>query len=352
MVQTVDQQLRKQRLSANDLTAPTRRAYLYLSELDANSSAPLTNKAATDKTATRKLRFPGLQGQLNEFASALSSAKDQHAVTAVGERIARYSGKLEQIIAQDGIQPSQLSDQARSARGWLAWLSDPQRQQRYQQLASRLQTHLSDDAHSAGLGRHRFSVQFRPVAGLYRIARRKQQYDLRLATAMLTLPEHCLDQLGAHALRLSSDKQLLITAMQTPPYQAVLAELDALGGRIERSCGHVHDLSAAFTRINQRFFNNRMQAPRLSWSGRQSYRKLGHYESIADAIVISSALDSHQVPETALDFVIYHELLHKQHGAKWSGGRAHSHTPAFRRDERRYPDKDNIEALLAKLGNT
>jgi len=193
-------------------------------------------------------------------------------------------------------------------------------------------------------------VQFRPISGLYRLSSRGRQIKLNLATAMLTLPDHCLDQLASHALNQTRDKQRLVTAMEAPNYQAVLAELEALGGWVDRSGGQVHDLSAALDRVNQQYFGGSMELPAISWSGRLSYRKLGHYESIADAIVISSALDSQQVPLAALDFVVFHELLHKQHGAQWKSGRAHSHTPAFRRDERRYPDKVNIEALLAKLG--
>ncbi len=47
------------------------------------------------------------------------------------------------------------------------------------------------------------------------------------------------------------------------------------------------------------------------------------------------------VPAYAVDFVMYHELLHKQLGVKVVNGRRYAHTPAFREAElafKRYDD--------------
>ena len=61
----------------------------------------------------------------------------------------------------------------------------------------------------------------------------------------------------------------------------------------------------------------------------------GHYEFVGDSIVVSSVLDDEDVPAFVVDFIMFHELLHKKHGLRWRAGRAMAHTPAFRQDERR-----------------
>lgn len=366
MLELVDKQLKREQLSHNDLNAASRRAYLYLRALgdEPSGQADSTTKAAPSRPASAQpppspgeklpqLRFPGMQRHLEQLAAALSNASAAQA-DGVAEQISNYSQGLEATITQQGIAASQLSKQARAARAWFAWLSNPQRQQRYRQAATYLQTRLSELTQDAGLGQHAFSAQFRPVSGLYQLSQRGQAYELRLPTAMLTLPDSSLEQLASHALSLCQEKQQLINSMEAPAYQAALAELKALEGeQSSAGRGDVHDLDAALQRVRQQYFAPEQALPSISWSGRRSYRKLGHFDPIADAIVISSALDDAAVPQAALDFVVFHELLHKQHGAQWSdSGRARSHTAAFRRDEERYPDKDNIEKLLARLSTT
>ena len=44
----------------------------------------------------------------------------------------------------------------------------------------------------------------------------------------------------------------------------------------------------------------------------------------------SATLDARDVPSYVVDFVVYHELLHKKHGAKWQNGRQAVHTSSFR----------------------
>jgi hypothetical protein len=50
-----------------------------------------------------------------------------------------------------------------------------------------------------------------------------------------------------------------------------------------------------------------------------------------------------------LDFVLFHELLHKRHGVQARGGRLAAHTPSFRRDEARHPRQGEAECFLSDL---
>lgn len=77
--------------------------------------------------------------------------------------------------------------------------------------------------------------------------------------------------------------------------------------------------------------------------------KFGHYDFTTDEIQISPMLDTPDVPAFVVDFVMYHELLHKRFGLRWSNGRGAAHTPVFRREERRFERFNEAEAALNRL---
>jgi hypothetical protein len=56
-----------------------------------------------------------------------------------------------------------------------------------------------------------------------------------------------------------------------------------------------------------------------------------------------------RLPSYVVDFVGYHELLHKKHGVTWQNGRQAVHTSAFRKDERRFAEHPVAEAALKRL---
>ncbi len=95
-------------------------------------------------------------------------------------------------------------------------------------------------------------------------------------------------------------------------------------------------LQASFDRINAKYFGGQMELANLTW-GRESFRKLGHYHYGSDTVLLSTVLLEEQ---RMLDFVMYHELLHKKHGIT-PGGRAH--TKAFREDEAKYEEATEQE---------
>ena len=93
-----------------------------------------------------------------------------------------------------------------------------------------------------------------------------------------------------------------------------------------------------------------MPKPTLGWSLRASTTRLGHYDVAHDAIVISRVFDRPHVPSLALEYVLYHEMLHIKHPVQVrSGGRRCAHTPEFQAEERRFPSIDEAKRLLLRL---
>lgn len=113
--------------------------------------------------------------------------------------------------------------------------------------------------------------------------------------------------------------------------------------------GYYRDLNKSFGRVNREYFKSTLGKPKLTWSLRRARRTLGRYDPEGDVVFISRILDSPEIPEELLDFIMYHELLHKKHGIKKKGGRARVHTPQFRKDERKFRNYQKMKALMEKL---
>jgi hypothetical protein len=110
--------------------------------------------------------------------------------------------------------------------------------------------------------------------------------------------------------------------------------------------GQWYDLIEIFEDINLRFFGGMMARPDLGWTRRPSRTTLGHYDPSHHAIVLSSVLDRPNVPRLAVEYVMFHEMLHLRHPVDHRGARRCVHTPEFKAAEREFPQlKEAREAL-------
>jgi predicted metal-dependent hydrolase len=111
---------------------------------------------------------------------------------------------------------------------------------------------------------------------------------------------------------------------------------------------HTHDpvLEESFNRVNEQFFNGMMDKPNLIFAS-ESFSKLGSYEYGTDTVYISTIFNNlPEVEKKFLDYVIYHELLHKKHSFNVKNGRHQAHTTAFRNDEKKF--EENMESELSR----
>jgi len=111
---------------------------------------------------------------------------------------------------------------------------------------------------------------------------------------------------------------------------------------------HLYDpqLETSFNRVNEKFFDGMMEKSNLVFAS-ESFRKLGSYEYGTDTVNISTIFkDLPEDEQRFLDYVVYHELLHKKHTFNVKNGRHQAHTTAFRNDEKRFGE--NAEEELTK----
>ena len=105
-------------------------------------------------------------------------------------------------------------------------------------------------------------------------------------------------------------------------------------------------LEESFNRNNELFFNGMLEITNLKW-GSASTSKLGYYEYGSDTITISTIFkDSNQ---ELLDYVMYHEMLHKKFKFESKNGRQMHHSPQFKAMEKKFPNADLMEKEISKL---
>jgi hypothetical protein len=113
--------------------------------------------------------------------------------------------------------------------------------------------------------------------------------------------------------------------------------------------GNCYNLEEIFEDLNLRFFGGLMSRPQLGWSRRPSRTTLGHYDPSHHAIVLSRILDRPEVPQLAVEYVMFHEMLHLRHPVEHQGVKRRVHTRQFRQAEREFPRLTEAKNLLKKI---
>lgn len=113
--------------------------------------------------------------------------------------------------------------------------------------------------------------------------------------------------------------------------------------------GAHYNLDEVFEELNRLYFDGLMGRPRLSWSRTPSRSMLGHFDPSHNAIVISRIFDNSSVPRLALDYVMFHEMLHLRFPVDHQRARRRIHTREFREAEKTFPELAKAKGLLKKL---
>jgi predicted metal-dependent hydrolase len=119
--------------------------------------------------------------------------------------------------------------------------------------------------------------------------------------------------------------------------------------RIESPRGHTYDLETVFDELNRRFFYGLLARPQMTWSRDHARNSLGHYDPAHNAIVVSRIFDQPAVPRCALEYIVYHEMLHLKHPVKLRGNRRCVHSAAFQAEERLFPGLESAKQFLKRL---
>ena len=95
---------------------------------------------------------------------------------------------------------------------------------------------------------------------------------------------------------------------------------------ISSAQGHLYDLDEVFEAVNRRFFHGLLGRPTLTWSAHVAKRMLGHYDAAHNTIVVSRVFDRPGTPRYAIEYLLYHEMLHLKHPVRVRAGRRCVHS--------------------------
>jgi hypothetical protein len=204
-----------------------------------------------------------------------------------------------------------------------------------------------------------FELQFYPFANLNNTIRITEgRMKLRLSDLLEGAPEAVLKAI-VHIL-LAKIYRKPIEAAHALRYRRYVATHDMMEKaqqvrqirgrkRLESAQGRYYDLDEVFETLNVRFFYGLLGRPRMSWSGERARHLLGHYDPAHNAIIISKVFDQARVPRLAMEYIMYHEMLHLKHPVRMRGSRRCVHGKEFREDEKAFPHIEEARLFLKTL---
>jgi len=353
IVQRVEQICARHGITPDQLPRPSRRVYKFLTELAAGhlpAGAPTVDRGLPrSRPALRNVRRCGdhlaerLWQQLPLLVTSADARKQLQA------DMGRHVATIEGICAQQKAAPGALEPPSRHVYCWLKFLISEENLsahlaalERAKAALGELQPALSHpvSVHLLNLGVLWRKRHYRNLV-LVKVSEGFVSADADIWKALMKTLLHGKDH-GANGLL----REFVISE----EYREVLCELESFADSTGLSSqGCVHNLEESFARVNAAYFGGTMAKPRLVWNRAITGRKFGHYRPSTDTVMLSVSLDVPEAPASVVDFVMYHELLHKRHGITVVNGRRLAHTPAFRAEERQFAEYGEAERVLNDL---
>jgi len=204
-----------------------------------------------------------------------------------------------------------------------------------------------------------FHVQFFPFSNINNTIRLRQGKVLvRISDLLSGAPTDVLHAI-AHILLAKLYRKQIETRHATR-YRRYIGRKDVSGKahllRQERGRkvllspeGRRYNLEAVFEDLNRRFFHGLLARPLMTWSRHASRQSLGHYDPAHNTIVISRVFDRPDIPSFAVEYLVYHEMLHLKYPVKLNGSRRCVHPKAFQEEEKLFPELEKAKELLKRL---
>jgi len=187
-------------------------------------------------------------------------------------------------------------------------------------------------------GNYRLLISLNYIPYIYRTQSHGQHLELTINECLLRAPTGMKKEVLQAALNGNRNSIKLVRKYcSSPTYQRMdqLMRGDKHSQGTSPKGSHV-DLEQVFARVNRDYFHNHLEKPQLSWSQKRSRRRLGSYSAHTDTVIISRTFDEASMPNFVVDFIMYHELLHKKLGVKQANSGRHNHNKKFKDLEKQF----------------
>lgn len=205
----------------------------------------------------------------------------------------------------------------------------------------------------------RFRVEFYPYSSLVlTIRRREEMVQVRFSDLLRRAPRAVLE--GAAALLLSrlyrrkASTELIRPYLEYARSHRTRSRINHMRRRRVRAgaagpVGRHFDLEKMFAALNARYFEGKLQRPHIGWSRRSWRRQFGCYDPGPNQILLNRRMDRPGVPQFAVEYVLFHEMLHLKHPTRRSGCSLVSHSPEFREEEKQFAEFEKARRILDRL---
>ncbi len=103
-------------------------------------------------------------------------------------------------------------------------------------------------------------------------------------------------------------------------------------------------LEESFNRVNEKYFEGLVEKPNFGWHN--SLRRLASYNYQTDTVSVSRVFQNRG---DIIDYLMYHELLHKKLKYSSRGSRTMHHSGLFRNMERKFENAELLEKEIRKV---
>ena len=205
----------------------------------------------------------------------------------------------------------------------------------------------------------RFRVEFYPYSCLVLTMRRRDEvvfvrFSDLLRRAPLAVPQGSAALLLARVYRRKAAAALVQPYLDYARSNRTRARMHCMRRRRVRPDatsprGNQFDLEKIFAELNAKYFAGQLHRPHMGWSTRSWRRQFGCYDPGPNQILLNRCLDRPNVPRCAVEYVLFHEMLHVKHPTRRSVCTLVSHSREFRAEEKRFPEFARARRILDRL---
>ncbi len=354
------------RIQPQDLPKPSYDAYRFLQEIDLEA-LPLreTPLVAPRAKTVRITNIVAAQQTMNALCVEwLEDAAQRNALVAgkpvdieqLSTLFQEHVAEIETLAERQGGAPGDLPTPSRRAYQWLKLLSDPETLLLHLKTLRKVLSEFRKPTCRTRIPKERHDlpvdVEFAYSSHLYRARTLEERRQVTLHQGFMGAPSRVLRALVCEVLCNVKGQELatLKAYSESDTFLEVVMALEMttdVGSASPR--GRYYDLDEVFERVNAAYFSGKLPRPQLTWNQVLTRRKFGHYDALRDTVMVSITLDTADVPAYVVDFIMYHELLHKQLGVNVVNGRRYAHTSDFREAEQRFARYAEAQDFLKSL---
>jgi len=329
-----------------DLPRPSRNAVRFLRGIEPGD---VPEPRPGEKAPSRAVLVSGIVSVGNRIADRLWEERAELETRgsfrdSLQREIAGHTDAIEEICGDQGGDPSGLSVRSRRVYCWLRFLADGENVLRHVSAIRRAERAVPPEDEGA------VRIDLVNTSALTRTRRGRTLTRVYCSEGFVDAgPELWTSVMRLALDRNGTDRRRVREYTDSEEFAEVMIDLEARAAPKGSETGVHHDLGAAFERVNAAYFGGRQSRPTIHWNSAPTVRKLGHYVPSRDTVMLSVVLDAPDVPRHVVEFILYHELLHRELGAERQGGRFVVHSKRFRQEERRFERYAEAVAFLGGL---